>query len=509
MVAGVVSFLIAPLMIHRLGAAIFGIWVLASSLVDYSGLFDNGLRYGLFRFVARDWGAGDRQGLNRTMANALALNCASACLVLLLLPLILLWAPRIFPAAAGSAFHDTLLLMAISLALLFPARTLGNYMSGIRRFDLFNVATIAAVLLRNGLVAVLLLRGHGIVSLAGATLVSAIFLLLLNLVLLRWADPGLVFSARLASWSGARELFVYGGFAFVVLGGESLRSYTDALVIARALTVALITPFNVATRLIEYAKSVLSAIASPLTGRMCELVGRNDQAALRRLYLRATRYFALIAAYFGLLFYFDGRALIKLWVGPEYASSYSLLLILVSGYLLAWAQFPSNQLLLSVARHRFLAGLTLAEGLVNLGLSFHWSHSYGLSGVAWGTAVPLFIASVAIEPWYVLHVAGIRLGEYLRLGFARAAITALAAGALLTFVLAPTTDSGWIRLCATGLGQSILFALCAIAFGLVTSERQKLNFGLRRAFIGIGRRFAAPAPPATGVARSVTPGATQ
>lgn len=508
MVAGVVSFLIAPLMIHRLGAAIFGVWVLASSLVDYSGLFDNGLRYGLFRFVARDWGAGDRQGLNRTMANALALSCASTCLVLLLLPFILYYAPRLFPAAAGSAFHDTLLLMGLSLAIQFPARSLGNYMTGVGRFDLFNIATIASVLLRNGLIAVLLLTRHGIVSLAAASLVSAVFLLLLNAALLRRADQGLVVSPRLASWSGARELFVYGGFAFVVLGGESLRSYTDALVIARALTVALITPFNVATRLIEYAKSALSAITSPLTGRMCEFVGRNDRAALSSLFLRATRYFALIAAYFGLLFYFDGRALIRLWLGPEYAASYSLLLILVAGYLLAWAQFPSNQLLLAVARHRFLAVLTLVEGLANLGLSFHWAHSYGLSGVAWGTTVPLFVASVAIEPWYVLHVAGIRPGEYLRMGFARATLTALAAFALI-LGLAPSPDSGWIGLLAAGLCQSILFALSTVAAGLVPSERQWLKVSLRRALVLVGRRFAAPAPSSTGAARSVNPGATQ
>jgi O-antigen/teichoic acid export membrane protein len=429
--------------------------------------------------------------------------------VLLLLPFLLVWAPRVFPAAAGAAFHNTLLLMALSLAILFPARCLGNYMSGIRRFDLFNVATISSVLLRNGLVAVLLLTNHGVVSLAAATLVSSVFLLLLAAFLIRRADPGLVFSARFASWSGARELFVYGGFAFVTLGGESLRSYTDALVIARTLTVALITPFNVATRLIEYAKGVLSAIASPLNGRMCEFVGRNDAAALRHLYLNATRYFTLIAAYFGMLFYFDGRALIHLWVGPEYASSYGLLLILVAGYLLAWAQYPSNLLLFSVARHRFLAALTLVEGLANLGLSFHWAHVYGLRGVAWGTTVPLLIASVAIEPWYVLRVAGIRWGEYFRLGFARATLTALACSALLSLGMVPVSSSSWAHLCAAGLGQSLLFAVCAGAVGVVPDERQAMLLSFRRILIRANRRFAAPAASSTGVTRSVTPGVTQ
>jgi len=486
-VAGVVSFLIAPLMIHHLGATFYGIWVLAGSLLDYSGLIDTGMRTALFRFVAGYHGTGDREGLNRTLANALALTGGSAVIVLAVLPGLAVWTPGWFVtgATARAEFRETVVLVGLSLAFTFPARALGSYMSGVRRFDLFNLGTIATLLVRNGLIALLLIEGRGIVALAAATLAAAVFGLGFQAVLLRWGDPGAQLRWRLATWNGVKELIGYGAYAFGALCGESLRSYTDAIVIARVLSVALITPFNIATRLIEYMKFLFSAAGSPLMGLMSELEGRGERAWLCQVFLRSTRYFALGAFFTGGLFWLDGRALIELWVGASYSSSYPLLLALALGYVFSCAQLPSNLLLFATARHRFLAWLTLAEGGVNLGLSVLWGRQYGLMGVALGTTLPLLAACVLVEPVYVLRVTGIPLRTYVYEGFMRPAAAAALFLAVASVPGWPEAEGSWSHLLLAGTCQTGIFAACAAALGLDRRERREIWKSSRGALQGL------------------------
>src|SRR5256885_9681334 len=49
---------------------------------------------------------------------------------------------------------------------------------------------------------------------------------------------------------------------------------SDSIVIARILGAALITPFSVAARLMEYFKQIVSGVGGPLMGRMSELDGQ-------------------------------------------------------------------------------------------------------------------------------------------------------------------------------------------------------------------------------------------
>src|ERR1017187_9072916 len=54
-----VGIFLSPFILHRLGDAAFGIWVLIFSVTGYYGLFDLGIRSSLVRYVARAKASGD------------------------------------------------------------------------------------------------------------------------------------------------------------------------------------------------------------------------------------------------------------------------------------------------------------------------------------------------------------------------------------------------------------------------------------------------------------------
>ncbi|MGH9533439.1 MAG: lipopolysaccharide biosynthesis protein [Terriglobales bacterium] len=484
MISGLVSLLLTPLLLHRLGDVFFGLWVLAASLLDYYGALDIGMRTALFHFIARFHGADDAAELRVTLATAITLALLVSALLLALLPVAVIVLPRCFSLApaARTAFAWTIAWIGLSLALTFPARVLGSYLSGVRRFDLYNVGAVCTVVLRGALMAAALLAGYGLVALAVAACVASTVSLVLNLYLLRRADARAAIDLRLTRRRRAREIVGYSIFAFFNVCGEQLRSYSDAVVIGRVLAMSLIAPFSIAIRLIEYMKSILAGIASPILGRLSELSGAGRVGELRRYFLRSTRYMALATLFLSVLLAVDGRALIVAWVGAAYASSYVLLLILLSGYVVANAQTPSQLLVLAIARHRFLGYLTLSEGAANIILSIVWGRRFGLVGVALGTVVPLLGAKLVIQPIYTLSVARVPLGQYL----SEALLAPLAVGVLFGFILRipgfPQPGPGIAGLAGAMFCQICVFSLLCWTIGLDADARRALRGWVRRAW---------------------------
>lgn len=503
LVTGVVSVILTPILVHDLGMFYYGLWVLVTSLLDYYGLLDLGLRFTLQRFVSRYHGAGDRKGLNETLSTAtfgmagigIALCAASFVLAVIL--------PEFFKVAGQNRiiFQELVVLEGVSIAVVFPARVLGAYICGLQRFDLYNVGVVCSVILRAVFFIAVLDWGFGVIGIVDVTVAISIFTLVANYGLARWADRELSLHWRLASWACLRELGHFSVYVFLSSIGDQLRFYTDSIVIARVLTVALTTPFDIVTRLTRYYRMAFYPVSGPLTTALSSLEGQGRKRELNEIFLRTSKLTCLMALLGGALLVLHGRSVLRLWVGKTFEPAYVLLVILVAGYVVILTQVPSNILLYAKARHRALAIWTLGEGAGNLVLSIYWStHTafvkslvgadlprdyYGLAGVALGTAVPMLIVRLSIQPWYVMRVAGIRLRHYVNKVVARPVL------AFIPFiVISIVARSPWMgrtpaHLAITVVCESCLFAALAYIIALDDSDRSDV----RARAVGVVRRL--------------------
>src|SRR5450432_1170216 len=60
-----VGIFLSPFILHRLGDAAFGIWVLIFSVTGYYGLFDLGIRSSIVRYVSKYTATGETEKLAR------------------------------------------------------------------------------------------------------------------------------------------------------------------------------------------------------------------------------------------------------------------------------------------------------------------------------------------------------------------------------------------------------------------------------------------------------------
>ena len=415
------SLVLTPVLVHGLGNLYFGMYMLVMAVLDSCGLLDFGMRTAMFRFLARHVGSGQREELERSFASGFLIACTSTALILLAAVGAVLLVPHLFTVAPADRpiFRTLLMLCGGAVAATFLAQSFNTYMCAFRRFDIYNLVSAGTGVLRAILIVIVLAMGGRVVAVGTVTLVVSLLSLFAASRLVRVADPDFRLSLRMVSRSRIRELLAFSGNAFLGTLGDQLRFFIDSVVIGRVLGIALITPFVIPGRLMVLFRELGFALASPLSGVMSEHAGRNDREELTRSFLAATRLCLLLSFFISLLLVVNGTALIRFWVGPGFASSYMLMLVLLSGYVLMLGQQPSVDLLLAQGRHQLRGWWNLGEGAANLLLSVYWGRKYGLVGIALGTAAPMIFVQICIQPWYALRTIHLPALRYLREAFLR------------------------------------------------------------------------------------------
>src|ERR1051326_7642728 len=91
-----VIFLISPFIVHRLGNTVYGVWALIGQVIEYSFLFDFGIRIAATRYVAHHLALREPEEIDGIVSSGLALSSVSAALALICGGVVAWALPRLF-----------------------------------------------------------------------------------------------------------------------------------------------------------------------------------------------------------------------------------------------------------------------------------------------------------------------------------------------------------------------------------------------------------------------------
>jgi len=407
------GFLLTPFMLHRLGAAEYGLWILVSSLVGYGALLDLGLATAVTKYVA-EYRAKDQIAEARSLVATvlhlyLALGLAAIVLAALLAPIF----PELFhisPEQRERAMR-LVLLSGVSLGLSIPCAITSAILWGLQRFDLANGLGIVGTLVSTGVTVVILVRGGDVLDLVTAGIVITVLMQFPAIWIIRRVAPELHFGLRGASRQRLRTVFSFTASLFLMNVAGRLQSKTDEIVIGVFLPILAITPYAIARRLSDMGRILTEQFMKVLLPLASELHAENDQARLRALYVVSTRLTLASFLPIGAALVVLAPALLSLWVGPEYGRYAPLVLILTVAGLIDTSLWPAGFVLQGMARHQRLAVISLGAGVANLVLSVLLVRPLGITGVALGTLIPTVLEAVLFVLPYTLRVIGISVRE--------------------------------------------------------------------------------------------------
>ncbi len=425
-----VGFFLTPFVISHLGQSGYGIWVLVGSFIGYYGLLNLGVGSAISRYVARYSVQGDTKSLNETVNTALAMFCLTGFCAIII-SFIIAEPLAIYFKIAPEYFNDfkhLVLILGIATGLSFPSGVFAAMIAARERYVVVNIVNILATLLRTGLTVSILLAGHGLVGLAYPALAATTVSLIAFIFLARAVIPEFRLSTGSVRGSKLKMLLVYGGFTTIIAIADILRLQIDSIVIGRMIGVTEVGIYGIAAILIRYMLSFVSSGMGVLTPRFASLDGANKKDEIKDIFLRALSISSFIACGITMLLVLFGRPFIFLWVGGGFAGSVPVLTILAVSYAFALCQMPGIGLMYALNKHRYYAVATMSEAIANVILSIVLVRYWGIIGVALGTAIPMLIIKIFIQPMYVSRIAGLQLSSYVK-----ALVPAFVASIAITF----------------------------------------------------------------------------
>jgi len=411
-----IGFFLSPFILHRLGDAAFGIWVLIFSITGYYGIFDMGIRSSVIRYIAKFTAVQDKEGLAKFFNTILATYTCIG-LVTALLTLIL-------SRYVGSMFHiqpDFLptakllfLMVGLSVAVGFPLGIFAGMLEGLQRFYLLNFTNIAGLVLRAILTVVALRRGYGLLTIGMITVFLPVLVSILRAILVMRILP-IPIRSRYISRDSFREMSNYSGTTFIIQVAYKLRFKTDVIIIGKYLSSVAITQFSIGGRLVDYAGDVVGSMSQIFVPMSSQSDAKGDLGNLRKLFVAGNRASAIIIFPISAILMILGPSIIEAWMGLRYVEqSYPIMLVLLVPMTLVLSQSASPRILFGMARHRTLAWVTSIEAVANLILSIYLVQRMGVIGDAIGTAIPLSFTAVYFTPRYLAGLLNIRQRTFLR-----------------------------------------------------------------------------------------------
>jgi O-antigen/teichoic acid export membrane protein len=472
-----VAFFLSPYLIRKLGDSRYGVWVFVESILAYFTLFDLGIAACVVRFVARFHASNDQKELNRLVSSCLVLFLALGFLAFLLgFALTPIFAPTMEKSGMQQAeIIGFTLLMLGNLAISLPLSVFPSILDGLERFAAKSAVRIVFLAVRTTATIALMenqpsLIGLGFILTIGTVAEHFVMAILcfINLPRLRFG-LGLVDRATLKLVKG----YSLDAFLAMIAGRVSVQS--GVIVIGIFLSAPEITWFAIALRLVEFAKALLRSATTTLTPAISSLEASGDVDAIRRVFLKGTRWalYLILPVHLGLIVF--GRPFLRIWMGSaEYAERcYPALVILSATLSLVVAQSVAARILYGMGKLRLFARSALLEAFVNISLCLLLVKPLGISGIAMAAAIPnLLFCLLAIG--YANRLLSVSLRESIGNAWLRPLLAGLAP---LAIWLSGWSVVGWVT-----FGMALLAGLAPYAAIIWLIEgRIGLRFSVRNA----------------------------
>lgn len=320
----VVMLVAYPVLINHLGAEVFGIYILATSVSGSLAFFDFGVSSAAVKFIAEDMVKGNQRAAAEVINTSLifygGLGAIGDLLIWFLSPrLVLLF--RVDPLVQTEAIW-AFRLAALQFGIYLLTVVFVSVFKGMQRFDYSAlVLSFLSVLTYAGAVAGVLLFGAGLQGITTisfvANLVIFLFSAILSFMLCRTHSIQLI-STR-PSFYTFRRMFNFGIAMTVHMFASFFFRQAQRLLVGALIGPGAVTIYVLAVTVVSKVHELISA-TTEIIFPIASVVDKKNKSLFRRVYLHMLFGSGIIAILILLPLVILAEPILKLWVGADLAS---------------------------------------------------------------------------------------------------------------------------------------------------------------------------------------------
>ncbi|MEX1140858.1 MAG: oligosaccharide flippase family protein [Thermoleophilaceae bacterium] len=386
------SFVLAPIMIARLGLEAFGIWAVTGALATYAGLLDLGISRSVSRFIATYDAVGDERRIRECVGLGLV---AVAIVAVLAAGVAAALAPLLSDrlGVLSTSEMRIVLLAAVGIWTFngFDG-VLGAVGIGKRRMVPPNVANTVGVTLNFAFSIVALAISSSLVVYAVANAAAALVGIVPMAFALRylWQAPYVAVPSR----GLVKEVLSYSLKNQVGWLADLVNMETDKVVIAMLVGVRAVATYEIASRVVHAVRgAAVLTVSAMVTTAAAEIVTEGRQV-VAELYRRYTLRSSAIAFPLLVLAAVAAPFLLIGWLGTAPGDAALLLPVLTIPYLLNLTTGGGSTIALGAGYPGLVSANSVLIAVVNVALTLALAPFFGLWGVVAATVVAISLGSL-------------------------------------------------------------------------------------------------------------------
>ena len=459
----VVALLFTPFLITSLGQAGYGLLSIVLAFLAYLYMLDFGLNDSLLRYFVGH--RRDREAMNGFFGRMFGVYVLIGGLILLFGQVFAAIFPFIFastmPPQEVALLGSMIQAMSIGAAVLITLNPVSALIYAHERFVFMRSIELLVSVGTTGVTVVFLMQGYGPLAVAvimaagrvAQALLSAVYAVAVLKLRLRVSRP---------DWSELKGVVIYAAPIFVSLIANQMFGKLDNILIGALLGAAPVAIYAVGVTFNKYFMTFATAISRLMTPDIIRKIDAGaDAATLTDLMIRISRVqaLALLLILGGLIVF--GQRFLTLWLGPEFAISYFVMLAVLCPFALQLTGNARNIILQVKGLYWRKSAITAVLAALNVPLTIWLLHLWGVFGAAFSTGVAVLAGYVMITV-LLWHRVGLSMWRYSRetaRGIVPVFVALIVAGLLLERLL----PAGWIWLL---LGAAVFTGVYMIAMGL-------------------------------------------
>jgi len=386
--AQVYSFLLAPIMIDRLGLTLFGVWTVVGAIANYISVLDPGITRALSRFVALYDSSDDRRSIQECMGLGLLTITA---ITALLLPIAWFAGPllaHLLGHLDSAQMRQVLLAQAVIFVVQGYSGVVQGLPQGLRRTVPANAAVVLGNTTNFGASVTALFLGHSLVRYAwfnaGAETIGAI--LVVTTIPLVWRGN----FARIPSRRIVRQVLAYSLRSQISWLADVVNLQTDKLVIGLLVSPAAAGIYQLASSIASAVRNLGVISIGMMIPTTAAAIATEGRAAVRRM---AVRYMPLVLGVSLPIFVLTALGapfVFTLWIGPiGHHGVVPVLIALDVVYAINLATGVPSTVALADGRTDLTSRNAIYMAGSNALLTLALAPVFGLAGVVAGTVVAL------------------------------------------------------------------------------------------------------------------------
>lgn len=452
----------------------WGLWAFVNLFTGYMGLLDFGIGSSFAKYIAEHAARDEDEQVSAVVSTGFFFYLALGVVVMAVgwpcIDLLVDLFVRLGPQRAGDFGSaeftgDVRFLMRGGLALFAVSNCVAAFTSvqtGLQRMGTTNVLSFASSIVKIVLTVVFLETGHGVRGLLYANLLVLALFGAASVIVAFWLRPTLRVSPRHVTRDAFGRLFSFGWRAQVAKLSNLIMFQTDNLVVAFVYRYfGMVGLYDLGVGMANKMRQVPLLLLSALVPAASDLDARNDHERLRQLYIRSTKYVAVLTL--PLVAFTVGLAgpLMRTWMGQKGHLEIAcwVLRIIAFGYVANILPGAGVGVVLGKGRADLQMKAGAIATLTNLALTLMLVYAVGFYGIPIATSVSMFLSCAwffrALTPLF-----GVATGELLRVSAGWPALASLPG-----FAVCMSAD-WYTRDMTARVPNGIAVLVCAFVFGL-------------------------------------------